>query len=107
MGAEQQIASLLGLAQRARRMVSGAFPVEEAVKKGKACFLLIAEDAEPHTKKKYQELAEKSQIPFAFALSREALGACLGKEYRAVCALLDAGFAKKLRQLCGGAGMTD
>ena len=29
----------------------------------------------------------------------DALGACLGKEYRAVAALLDAGFAKRLQEL--------
>ena len=99
MDAQQSVMNLLGLAQRARRVASGAFAVEEAIKKGKAAFLLIAADAEPNTKRKYQELANTFQIPFACTLTRETLGACLGKDYRAVAVLLDGGFAKRLQEL--------
>ena len=39
-----KVTNLLSMAARARRIASGAFAVEEAAKKGKAKFLLIAED---------------------------------------------------------------
>lgn len=41
----QRITNLLSMAQRARRIASGAFAVEQAMKKKQAMFLLIASDA--------------------------------------------------------------
>lgn len=96
---EQRIVNLLSMAQRAGRVASGAFAVEEAVKKGKADFLMIAADAQQETKRKFEELADRYDVPVAHLLTRDALGACLGKEYRAVAALLDTGFAKRLQEL--------
>ncbi len=96
---QKKITDLLSMAARARRIVSGSFSVTEAVKKGQAAFLIIAVDAAEETKKDCQHLAGTYRVPFAEALNRETLGQCLGKEYRAMAALTDAGFAKKLRQL--------
>lgn len=96
---EVRITNLLSMAQRARRIASGAFAVQENITKGKAKFLLIAEDAADESKKTFLGLAEKYKVPYAICLDRETLGGCLGKEYRAVAVLLDAGFAKKLQQL--------
>lgn len=96
---EQRIQNLLGMAQRARKVVSGAFAVEQAVKDGTAKLLLIAEDAEENSVKAYREFAKKSHIPCFTALRKDSMGACMGKEYRAVAALLDDGFSKSLRKL--------
>ncbi|MDY2684940.1 MAG: ribosomal L7Ae/L30e/S12e/Gadd45 family protein [Selenomonadaceae bacterium] len=96
---QRKITNLLSMAARARRIVSGSFSVTEAVKKGQAAFLLIAADAATETKNDCRHLAETYKVPFAEVLDRETLGQCLGKEYRAMAALTDAGFAKKLRQL--------
>ena len=97
-----KVTNLLSMAARARRIVSGAFAVEEAAKKGQAVLLLIAEDTEPASQKKYEELARKYQIPHMRFLTKETLGACLGKPERAAAALLDAGFAKRLQALLEG-----
>ena len=94
-----KVTNLLSMAARARRIASGAFAVEEAAKKGKAKFLLIAEDCEPASQKKYETLSDTYGIPAGRFLTREELGACLGKEYRAAAVLLDDGFAKKLQAL--------
>ena len=96
---DQKITNLLSMAQRARRLASGAFAVEQAMKEGQAAFLLIAADAEEESKRKYKKLVAEFAIPYAEGLTREALGACIGKEYRAAAALLDKGFAKKLQSL--------
>ena len=96
---EQRIINLLSMAQKAGRIVSGAFAVEQAVKKKQAVLVLLAEDAAEESKKKFTTLADKFAIPYADCLDRETLGRCLGKDFRAVAALLDDGFAKKLRQL--------
>ncbi|MBP3781261.1 MAG: ribosomal L7Ae/L30e/S12e/Gadd45 family protein [Selenomonas sp.] len=96
---EQRITNLLSMAQRAQRIVSGAFAVEQALKKKQAVFVLLAGDAAEESKKNFRDLADKFAVPYAEGLDRETLGACLGKEFRAVAALTDEGFAKKLRQL--------
>ena len=96
---EQRIINLLSMAQKAGRIVSGAFAVEQAVKKQQAVLVLLAEDAAEESKKKFTTLADKFAIPYAYCLDRETLGRCLGKDFRAVAAFLDDGFAKKLRQL--------
>ena len=96
---EQRIINLLSMAQKAGRIVSGAFAVEQAVKKKQAVLVLLAEDAAEESKKNFTTLADKFAIPYAYCLDRETLGRCLGKDFRAVAALLDDGFAKKLRQL--------
>ena len=96
---EQRIINLLSMAQKAGRIVSGAFAVEQAVKKQQAVLVLLAEDAAEESKKKFTTLADKFAIPYAACLERETLGNCLGKDFRAVAALTDAGFARKLSQL--------
>ena len=42
---EQRITNLLSMAQKAGRIVSGAFAVEQAVKKKQAVLVLLAGDA--------------------------------------------------------------
>ncbi len=96
---EQRITNLLSMAQRANRIVSGAFVVEQAMKKKQAVLVFLAGDAAEESKKNFKNLADKYKIPYAEGLDRETLGACLGKEFRAVAALTDEGFAKKLGQL--------
>ncbi len=96
---DERITNLLSMAQRARLIVSGAFAVEQALKKKQAVFLLIATDSAAETKKNYTLLADKYKVPYAVRLDRETLGTCLGKEFRATAALIDKGFALKLRQL--------
>ena len=71
---EQRITNLLSMAQKAGRIVSGAFAVEQAVKKKQAVLVLLAGDAAEESKKNFITLADKFAIP-------------------------DDGFAKKLRQL--------
>ncbi len=95
----ERITNLLSMAQRARRIVSGSFAVQQAVQKKQAVLLLLAADAAEETKKSCQALAERYSIPYTECLDRVRLGECLGKEYRAVAALTDAGFARKLQQL--------
>gem|GEM_PF-4130623 len=48
--------SMLGLAARAGRIVSGEFTVEKEVKSGRAYLVLIAEDASENTRKKFQNM---------------------------------------------------
>lgn len=103
MTARERICGLLGLAQRARGIVSGAFAVEQALAAKKGKFLIVAEDAEEETKRKFGELAEQRKLPILFILSKDELGNCLGKGYRSVALLMEEGFSRRLGEyLTGG-----
>ena len=95
----EPLTNLLSMAQRANRIVSGAFATEKALKEHKAVLLVIASDASEDSKAKYLASASKYKIPCVEILDRDTLGTCLGKEYRAVAALLDKGFAAKLQEI--------
>ncbi len=94
---ENAVAGALGLAQKAGRLASGDLAVRENLKKGKAVLLLVAEDTSDNTRKELLHLAEKAGVPVVTALTRERLGAAMGKAPRASVAILDEGFAGLIR----------
>ena len=96
---ETKFKNLLGLAQRANKIVSGTFKVDEAIKHGKAKLIIVAEDTSESSINDYTKMAELKNIPMIKALTKETLGNSLGKEYRSVAAVLDAGFCKAIHKL--------
>lgn len=93
---ESKLISVLGLAQKAGKMVSGDFAVQGAIKSGKAKLLIVANDASAATKKEYQYQAENRDIPIYYALTKEQLGGAIGKALRAAVAVNDNGFVKPI-----------
>lgn len=94
----QKISQLLGLAQRAGKIVSGEEMIEKAFKQNKIKLLVLASDASEATKKNYQHLASKYNTPCYMVMEKQVLGQAIGKNERAAIALLDVGFAKALEQ---------
>ncbi len=89
---EVKLKNLLGLAQRARLLVSGNFAVNEALAAEQVKLLIVAKDASRRTQENYQKIAVEKNLPIMFALNKDALGQCLGKGERTVAAILDEGF---------------
>ena len=99
---EQKMEGLLGMAQRAGKAVSGELAIEKALASGRAEAIVVAADASDRAKEKIKKEAEAHGVPVYVLLTKEALGRCLGKEYRAMAALLDKGFAKTLEERLRG-----
>lgn len=93
---EQKLMSILGLAQKAGKLVSGDFAVQGAIRSGKAKLLIIAADASDSTKKEYRFQAESRDIAVYSILSKEQLGGAIGKALRAAVVITDAGFVKPI-----------
>ncbi|QDR80539.1 L7Ae/L30e/S12e/Gadd45 family ribosomal protein [Sporomusa termitida] len=93
---EQKLMSILGLAQKAGKVVSGDFAVQGALKSGKARLLIIAGDASASTKKEYQYQAQSRNIAVYCTLSKEQLGSSIGKALRAAVVITDEGFVKSV-----------
>ena len=85
--------SLIGLASRARKVSSGEFSVEKAIKSYNAFLVIIAEDASDNTKKKFSDMCSYYETPIIFYSSKDELGHSIGKEYRASLSILDENFA--------------
>ena len=85
--------SLVGLAAKAGKVVSGEFATEKAVKSQKASLVLTAEDASENTKKKFRDMCKFYRVPICFYGDKDTLGHAMGKEFRASLAILDEGFA--------------
>lgn len=96
---EQKLLNLLGLAQRAGKIISGELPVEKAIRAGKVKLILLAQDSSDGTKKSFSDMAQFYNITLHYVLSKQTLGRCIGKDYRAVIALNDTGFIKHLLNL--------
>ncbi|KAB2337551.1 YlxQ family RNA-binding protein [Cytobacillus depressus] len=91
--------SLLGLANRARKITSGEELTIKEIRNGKAKLILLSADASVNTTKKVTDKCKSYQIPYKLVESREILGQAIGKDARVVVAVLDDGFAKKLKSL--------
>lgn len=91
--------SLLGLANRARKITSGEELAVKEIRNGKAKLVLLSADASANTAKKVTDKCKSYGVPYKLIQSREILGKAIGKEARVVVAVLDAGFAKKLLTL--------
>lgn len=93
---QDKVFSLLGLAAKAGKTASGGFSVEEAVKSRKAHIVILANDAQYNTVKKFTDKCRHHNVPLRFYGSREELGRAVGKETRACVAVTDRGFAQSL-----------
>lgn len=95
---ESKILSYLGLATKARKLVSGEFMTEKTVKEGKAQLVIVADDASDNTKKMFQNMCEFYHVPLYIMSNKVTLGHAIGKEFRASLAVLDQGFANAIQK---------
>ena len=95
----KKVCSLIGLATRAGKTVSGEFSTEKAVKSFAAELVIVAEDASDNTKKLFTDKCSFYEVPCYVFGTKEQLGHAMGKELRASMAVKDPGFAKALCKL--------
>ncbi len=89
--------AMLGMAAKARKVVSGEFSVEKAVKTGIAYLVVVAEDASDNTKKNFLNMCDFYECEILIFGSKEELGHAIGKEFRASLAIMDENLAKAVK----------
>ena len=99
MSEEQKIYQLLGIATRARKVITGEDLTVREVQAGKAQLVVITSDASDNTMKKITDKCNFFNVEKHVFGSREDLGHAIGKDSRVVLAITDAGFAKKISEL--------
>lgn len=85
--------SMLGIATKAGKTVTGEFSTEKAVKEGKACLVIVAADASDNTKKKFHNMCDYYHVTMKVFSDKNSLGNACGKEFRASLAVTDMGLA--------------
>lgn len=93
-----KIFSMIGMAMKAGKVVSGEFSTEKAVKTGKAFLVIVSEAASDNTKKMFRNLCSFYKVPMYTYGTKEELGHSMGKEFRASLAVTEEGFAKSIEK---------
>lgn len=93
-----KIFSLIGIATKAGKTVSGEFSVERAVKDGKAVVVVVAEEASANTKKMFTNMCSFYNVPLYIYGTKDELGKAMGKQMRASMAITDEGLGKALEK---------
>ncbi|AUW97089.1 YlxQ-related RNA-binding protein [Streptococcus pluranimalium] len=98
MNNQQQLANLIGLAQRAGKVISGEELVVKAIQHQEATLIFLANDAGDNLTKKITDKSKYYQIEVSTVFNTLELSMAVGKP-RKVVTIVDAGFSKKMRTL--------
>ena len=90
---QNKVLSLLGMAMKGRNLVSGEFQTLEAIRKGSAMLVIIAEDASDNTRKLFADKCTWYQVPMVYYGTKETLGKAIGKDFRSSLGVCEAGLA--------------
>ena len=93
-----KILSMIGMAMKAGKIVSGEFATEKAVKTGKAFLVIVSAAASDNTKKMFRNMCTFYKVPMYIYGTKEELGHSMGKEFRASLAVTEEGFAKSIEK---------
>ena len=78
---------------RGRNLVSGEFQTLEAIRKGSAMLVIIAEDASDNTRKLFSDKCSCYEVPVVCYGTKESLGKAIGKDFRSSLGVCEAGLA--------------
>ena len=92
------VLSMLGIAAKSGNVVSGEFSTEKAVKTGHAYLVIVSAEASENTKKSFCNMTDFSHVPCYCYGSKEDLGHCIGKEFRASLAVTDENLARAVEK---------
>lgn len=88
--------SVLSIAAKAGKVLSGAFMTENAIKNGTACLVIIAENASENTKKKFTDKCKYYKVPCILFSDSFILGRRIGKQDRVTVCVTDMGLANQI-----------
>jgi ribosomal protein L7Ae-like RNA K-turn-binding protein len=91
-----KVAQMLGLAMRARKIVTGEGPVLQAVRSHQAKLVIVAADASANTVKKVTDKCSFYQVPCHRLANRYELGRAIGKDARVTVAVTDSKLAESI-----------
>ncbi len=98
----KDVYSLLGLASRARKVVSGDLLIA-SIRKKESSFVIIATDASENSFKKISDKCKFYGIQYVVAGTIDEISKAIGKNNRVAIGISDHGFSKKIKEkIIGG-----
>ncbi|ERK60154.1 ribosomal protein L7Ae [Gemella bergeri ATCC 700627] len=94
-----KVFNLLGLMQRAGKLVTGEDLIVKNLKNKKIKLLIIAKDCGANTKKKLEDKSNFYKIENVTFSTVEQISAAIGRDNRVAVGITDDGFIKKFKQL--------
>ena len=88
-----RVFQMLGIAAKSGNVVSGEFSTEKAIKTGRAFLVIVSEEASENTNKMFANMTEFYEVPMYVFGTKDELGRCIGKEFRASLAIIDENLA--------------
>jgi len=89
---------MLGITAKSGNVVSGEFSTEKAVKTGQAYLVIVSEEASANTNKMFTNMTNFYEVPMYVFGTKEELGRCIGKEFRASLAITDENLANAVEK---------
>ena len=100
-----KVLQMLGIAAKSGNVASGEFSTEKAVKSGRAYLVIVSEEASANTNKMFTNMTNFYEVPMHIFGTKEELGRCIGKQFRASLAITDENLANavvsKLERVMG------
>jgi ribosomal protein L7Ae-like RNA K-turn-binding protein len=94
--------SILGLAKRAGKLISGSYSVEKYLKTRKVFLVIMAEDFSKRSLEKFINLCEAKKVPYLVYSNKQDLGKSIGRETVGIIAITDEGFMRLLEEAARG-----
>ena len=94
-----EVLKLLGLATRAKKVISGEEFCLEAIRKSQIKYLFLASDAGVNTTKRITDKASFYNVMVDTSFTSAELSGAIGKNNRKVIGVIDIGFAKKMKEI--------
>jgi ribosomal protein L7Ae-like RNA K-turn-binding protein len=101
----RKVYNLIGIAQRAGFVSSGAMAAQTSLNSNRACILLMSNDIAENTRDLLVKKCMKNQIPWFFLGGKYELGNSTGKAYRVALTVNDEGMAGAIMRALEAAGM--
>ena len=90
---------MLGLCARARGLVSGAYAVEQGVRRGKVGLVLADAALSPASQKEFSAKCSRAHIPLVYTQPEGMLGHVIGKEEIKLVGIVHTGFLHRVLDL--------
>ena len=95
----QKVLQLLGLAFKAKKVISGEDFCVEGIRKNEIKYLFLANDAGVNTTKRITDKASYYNVVLDTRFTSSELSNAIGKKNRMVVGITDIGFAKKIKEI--------
>ncbi len=96
---DNKVYSMLGIANKAKKLVSGEDAVRNSIRQNKIMLVMISTDASENTKKRFNNSADYYKVPCLLWGEKHLLGKCIGKSERSVIGITDINFCNNITKL--------